>query len=87
MELGSILHFVEDKTILITGATGFLAKILVEKILRVQPNVKKLFHSDKIKCMKCGGKFDRQERMMDLTIEIEGEMATLLESHFEFIGL
>ncbi|MED6155501.1 hypothetical protein PIB30_005700 [Stylosanthes scabra] len=43
MELGSILHFVEDKTILITGATGFLAKILVEKILRVQPNVKKLF--------------------------------------------
>ncbi|MED6164298.1 hypothetical protein PIB30_088333 [Stylosanthes scabra] len=43
MELGSILHFLEDKTILITGATGFLAKILVEKILRVQPNVKKLF--------------------------------------------
>ncbi|KAL1323499.1 hypothetical protein HN51_033817 [Arachis hypogaea] len=43
MELGSILHFLQDKTILITGATGFLAKILVEKILRVQPNVKKLF--------------------------------------------
>ncbi|XP_052114313.1 alcohol-forming fatty acyl-CoA reductase-like [Arachis duranensis] len=33
MELGSILHFVENKTILITGATGFLAKIKVEKIL------------------------------------------------------
>ncbi|XLR57376.1 hypothetical protein S83_008048, partial [Arachis hypogaea] len=28
-----ILHFVENKTILITGATGFLAKIKVEKIL------------------------------------------------------
>ncbi|KAK4709152.1 hypothetical protein R3W88_030077 [Solanum pinnatisectum] len=35
--------FLEGKTIFITGATGFLAKILVEKILRVQPNVRKLF--------------------------------------------
>ncbi|KAE9620604.1 hypothetical protein Lal_00019252 [Lupinus albus] len=43
MELGSILHFLQDKSILITGATGFLAKILLEKILRVQPNVKKLY--------------------------------------------
>ncbi|WVZ77692.1 hypothetical protein U9M48_025531 [Paspalum notatum var. saurae] len=32
-----------DKTILITGSTGFLAKLLVEKILRVQPDVKKLY--------------------------------------------
>ncbi|KAG4961175.1 hypothetical protein JHK87_037808 [Glycine soja] len=43
MELGSIIHFLQDKTILVTGATGFLAKIFVEKILRVQPNVKKLY--------------------------------------------
>ncbi|KAL4327755.1 hypothetical protein AHAS_Ahas13G0131800 [Arachis hypogaea] len=43
MELGNIVHFLEDKTILVTGATGFLAKIFVEKILRVQPNVKKLY--------------------------------------------
>ncbi|XP_027346886.1 fatty acyl-CoA reductase 3-like [Abrus precatorius] len=43
MEFGSILHFLQDKTILVTGATGFLAKILLEKILRVQPNVKKLY--------------------------------------------
>ncbi|WJX68929.1 alcohol-forming fatty acyl-CoA reductase [Trifolium repens] len=43
MELGSIMQFLEGKTVLITGATGFLAKIFVEKILRVQPNVKKLF--------------------------------------------
>ncbi|KAM3374244.1 hypothetical protein P3S68_012958 [Capsicum galapagoense] len=33
----------QGKTILITGATGFIAKILVEKILRVGPNVKKLY--------------------------------------------
>ncbi|XP_065850268.1 fatty acyl-CoA reductase 3-like isoform X3 [Euphorbia lathyris] len=42
-ELGSITEFLENKTFLVTGATGFLAKIFVEKILRVQPNVKKLY--------------------------------------------
>ncbi|CAI9774571.1 unnamed protein product [Fraxinus pennsylvanica] len=43
MELSSILPFLKNRTILITGATGFLAKIYIEKILRVQPNVKKLY--------------------------------------------
>ncbi|MED6148953.1 hypothetical protein PIB30_057786 [Stylosanthes scabra] len=43
MEVGSVLEFLEDKTILVIGATGFLAKILLEKILRVQPNIKKVF--------------------------------------------
>ncbi|KAL6182146.1 hypothetical protein ACLB2K_043569 [Fragaria x ananassa] len=43
MELGSILGYLENKTILITGSTGFVGKVLVEKILRVQPNVKKLY--------------------------------------------
>ncbi|XP_030522446.1 fatty acyl-CoA reductase 3-like [Rhodamnia argentea] len=43
MEMGSLIQFLENKTILVTGATGFLAKIFLEKILRVQPNVKKLF--------------------------------------------
>ncbi|KAL1544483.1 alcohol-forming fatty acyl-CoA reductase [Salvia divinorum] len=43
MELGSILQFLENRSILVTGATGFLAKIFIEKILRVQPHVKKLY--------------------------------------------
>nr|GMD67291.1 alcohol-forming fatty acyl-CoA reductase-like [Ipomoea batatas] len=43
MELGSAVQFLENRAILVTGATGFLAKIFVEKILRVQPNVKKLY--------------------------------------------
>ncbi|KAF8015196.1 hypothetical protein BT93_H0871 [Corymbia citriodora subsp. variegata] len=38
-----ILQFLENKTILVTGATGFLAKIFVEKMLRIQPNVKKMY--------------------------------------------
>jgi len=33
-----------------------------------------------IKCMRCGGKSERQERMMDLTVEIEGEITTLVEA-------
>lgn len=43
MEIGSILQFLENKSILVTGAAGFLAKIFIEKVLRVQPNVKKLY--------------------------------------------
>lgn len=42
MEITTV-KFLENKTILVTGATGFLAKIFVEKMLRVQPNVKKLY--------------------------------------------
>ncbi|XP_057781960.1 fatty acyl-CoA reductase 3-like isoform X2 [Salvia miltiorrhiza] len=43
MEVGSILEFMEGRSILVTGAAGFLAKVFIEKILRVQPNVKKLY--------------------------------------------
>ncbi|WMV12449.1 hypothetical protein MTR67_005834 [Solanum verrucosum] len=43
MESCCIEQFLEGKTIFITGATGYLAKILTEKILRVQPNVKKMY--------------------------------------------
>ncbi|KAF8403250.1 hypothetical protein HHK36_011351 [Tetracentron sinense] len=43
MELSGIVESLENKTILVTGSTGFLAKIFVEKILRIQPNVKRLF--------------------------------------------
>ncbi|KAL0928874.1 hypothetical protein M5K25_000802 [Dendrobium thyrsiflorum] len=43
MEIGSIVEYLKDKSIFVTGSTGFLAKIFVEKVLRVQPNVKKLF--------------------------------------------
>ncbi|XP_026397225.1 probable fatty acyl-CoA reductase 5 isoform X2 [Papaver somniferum] len=40
---GSIVQSLENKIILVTGATGYLAKLFVEKLLRVQPNVKHLF--------------------------------------------
>ncbi|XP_078434417.1 alcohol-forming fatty acyl-CoA reductase-like [Wolffia australiana] len=37
-----VISFLEDKSILITGSTGFLAKMFVEKVLRLQPKLKKL---------------------------------------------
>ncbi|KAI3971194.1 hypothetical protein MKW92_020244 [Papaver armeniacum] len=43
MELNSIVESLESKSILVTGSTGFLAKLFVEKLLRVQPNLKQLF--------------------------------------------
>lgn len=35
-----IEQFFDGKTVLITGATGFLGKVLLEKLLRACPNVK-----------------------------------------------
>ncbi|KAK9949414.1 hypothetical protein M0R45_004938 [Rubus argutus] len=38
----------------------------------------------KIKCMKCLGKTEQFERMMDLTVEIDGEIGTLEEALAQF---
>ncbi|KAK7341979.1 hypothetical protein VNO80_24920 [Phaseolus coccineus] len=43
MESERMLEFFKGKTILITGTTGFLGKVLLEKILRTQPQVHKLY--------------------------------------------
>ncbi|KAK9126435.1 hypothetical protein Scep_015281 [Stephania cephalantha] len=40
---GAIAESLQHKSILITGSTGYLAKIFVEKVLRIQPLVKRLF--------------------------------------------
>ncbi|PIA59374.1 hypothetical protein AQUCO_00400330v1 [Aquilegia coerulea] len=38
-----IVRFITGKVFLITGATGFLAKVLIEKILRTVPDVGKIY--------------------------------------------
>ncbi|KAF8759245.1 hypothetical protein HU200_010277 [Digitaria exilis] len=43
MDSAKVVGCYRDRTILVTGSTGFLGKLLVEKILRVQPGVKKLY--------------------------------------------
>jgi fatty acyl-CoA reductase len=35
----NVLGFLKDKNILVTGSTGFLGKIFMEKILRAQPGI------------------------------------------------
>ncbi|KAK9126673.1 hypothetical protein Scep_015521 [Stephania cephalantha] len=42
-QLDIILEFLKKRSILITGSTGFLGKLFVEKVLRVQPEVKRLY--------------------------------------------
>jgi len=43
MDAAKVAGCFKDRTILVTGSTGFLGKLLVEKILRVQPGVKRLY--------------------------------------------
>ncbi|CAI8616327.1 unnamed protein product, partial [Vicia faba] len=43
MNSGKMQDFLKGKTILVTGATGFLAKVFIEKILRIQPEIQKLY--------------------------------------------
>ncbi|TVU42437.1 hypothetical protein EJB05_08842 [Eragrostis curvula] len=43
LDADAVVEYFRGKNILITGSTGFLGKVLVEKILRVQPDVEKLF--------------------------------------------
>ncbi len=41
--MSKVVDFLQGKTLLITGSTGFLAKGLVEKILRVVPDVERIY--------------------------------------------
>ncbi|KAF7093458.1 hypothetical protein CFC21_095868 [Triticum aestivum] len=43
MDAAQVAAYFRGKNILITGATGFLGKVLLEKILRIQPDVTRLF--------------------------------------------
>ena len=42
MEEGIVSKFYENKTVFITGATGFMGKVLVEKLLR-STKVRKIY--------------------------------------------
>jgi len=38
-----VLEFYKNKTVLITGVTGFLGKVILERVLSVLTDVKKVF--------------------------------------------
>lgn len=56
--------------------------LIVAMLLLIENN----FFMHQIKCSRCQGKSERQERMMDLTVEIEGDIATLEEALRRFTG-
>ena len=39
----SIMNFYDNKNILISGTTGFLGKVILEKILFTIPNIRKIY--------------------------------------------
>ncbi len=43
MELSSIAEFYKGRSVFITGATGFMGKVLVEKLLRSCPGIERLY--------------------------------------------
>jgi len=42
-EYTSVKDFYRDRSIFITGATGFMGKVLVEKLLRSCPDIKNIY--------------------------------------------
>ncbi|KAF5187516.1 Fatty acyl-coa reductase [Thalictrum thalictroides] len=70
-----IVRFLRGKVFLITGATGFLAKVLIEKILRTVPDVGKIYILIKAK--------DKEEAMQRIKTEIADTelFKNLLQTH------
>ncbi|PIA60027.1 hypothetical protein AQUCO_00400714v1 [Aquilegia coerulea] len=66
MEGIGIVKFLRGKRLLITGATGFVAKVLIEKILRTEPDVSKIYLLIKAKCKEAA-----MERLKNEIIETE----------------
>nr|VDC62797.1 unnamed protein product [Brassica rapa] len=55
-----IFRFLQGKSYLITGATGFLAKVLIEKLVRASPEIGKIFI-----LMKTGDQESANKRLYD----------------------
>lgn len=60
-DVQSIPEFFSNKTVFITGGTGFLGKALIEKILRSCPDVAKIYV-----LMRPKGNKSLEERLIDL---------------------
>lgn len=65
-------QFFEGKTVLISGATGFLGKVLIEKLLRACPKVEYVVPLVRIKKNK-----SPEQRMQEI---FEGPVSRLLVS-------
>lgn len=59
----SIAEFYENKTIFITGGTGFMGKVLLEKLLRSCPGISKLYLL--IRCKRGQGSRERLQQLLN----------------------
>ncbi|OEL33363.1 Fatty acyl-CoA reductase 1 [Dichanthelium oligosanthes] len=68
-----------SKTVLVTGATGFIAKLLVEKLLRLQPPVKRLYL-----LVRAGDQVSATERVRSeiMQLQIFRSMREKYQEHF-----
>ncbi len=78
--MGSIAHFLRGKVLLVTGATGFLAGGLVEKILRAAPGVTRIYLL--IRSSKQGTATERFEREI-LKASVFSRLREVHGAHFE----
>ncbi|KAI5640428.1 male sterility protein domain-containing protein [Phthorimaea operculella] len=62
----SVAEYYSEKTIFITGATGFMGKVLVEKLLRCCPGVKKIYMLMRAK--KGQGTTERLEQFLNCKV-------------------
>uniref|UniRef100_A0A0D9XJ02 Fatty acyl-CoA reductase n=1 Tax=Leersia perrieri TaxID=77586 RepID=A0A0D9XJ02_9ORYZ len=69
------------KTVLITGATGFIAKLVVEKILRLQPEVKRLYL-----LVRAADQVSAKERVRSEMMELQifQPLRDKYQTHFNF---
>ena len=78
--MSEIVTYLRGKTLLITGATGFLAKAVVEKILRCAPEVGRIYLVVRARRRKDGTTLTARERVEEEILQ-SAAFARLRETH------
>ena len=78
--MSEIVTYLQGKTLLITGATGFLAKAIVEKILRCAPEVGRIYLVVRSRRRKDGTTLQARERVEEEILQ-SAAFARLRETH------
>ena len=78
--MSEIVTYLRGKTLLITGATGFLAKAVVEKILRCAPEVGRIYLVVRARRRKDGTTLTARERVEEEIFQ-SAAFARLRETH------
>lgn len=66
MDISEIQNFFQGQTILLTGGTGFIGKVLIEKLIRVCYDLKKIYLV--VRPKKGCSPEERFEKILDLVV-------------------